>query len=70
MEQILANIRLLMTLYSKPEKTFIIKEALPSKTTINIPFLLKSDNQGSIALAHNTVFYTQIKYINIQHYYI
>lgn len=31
---------------------------------------IKGDNQGSIALAHNLVFHTWTKYINIQHYYI
>ena len=31
---------------------------------------LKSDNQGSIALAHNPVFYSRTKNINIQHNYI
>ncbi len=31
---------------------------------------LKSDNQGSIALAHNPVFHPRTKYIDIQHHYI
>lgn len=31
---------------------------------------LKGDNKGSIALAHNPVFHSRTKYIDIQHYYI
>ena len=31
---------------------------------------LKDDNQGSIALAHNPVFYSRTKHIDIQHHYI
>lgn len=31
---------------------------------------LKSDNQGSIALAHNPVFYFRTKHIDIQYHYI
>lgn len=31
---------------------------------------LKSDNQGSIALTHNSVFHSRTKHINIQHHYI
>lgn len=31
---------------------------------------LKDNNQESIALAHNLVFYAQIKHINISHHYI
>ena len=31
---------------------------------------LKGDNQGSIALAHNPVFYSRTKHIDIQHHYI
>ena len=31
---------------------------------------LKGDNQGSIALAYNPVFYSRTKHINIQHDYI
>lgn len=31
---------------------------------------LKGNNQGSIALAHNPVFYLRTKHINIQHHYI
>ncbi len=34
------------------------------------PLSLKRDNQGSIALAHNQVFHTRTKHIDIQHYYI
>ena len=40
------------------------------KQTSQIAILLKSNNQGSIALAHNPVFYLRTKYIDIQHYYI
>ena len=36
----------------------------------NIVILLKSDNQGLIALAYNPVFHSRTKYIDIQHYYI
>lgn len=32
--------------------------------------LLKGDNQGSIALAHNPVFHARTKHIDIQHHYI
>lgn len=32
--------------------------------------LLKSDNQGSLVLAHNPVFYAKTKHIDIQHHYI
>lgn len=31
---------------------------------------LKNDNQSFIALAHNSVFYSKTKHINIQHHYI
>ena len=31
---------------------------------------LKSNNQGSIALAYNLVFYLRTKHINIEHHYI
>lgn len=31
---------------------------------------LKSDNQGSIALVHNPVFYSRTKHIDIQYHYI
>lgn len=31
---------------------------------------LKGDNQGLIALAHNPVFHSRTKHIDIQHYYI
>lgn len=31
---------------------------------------LKSNNQGSIALAYNLVFHSKTKYINIQQHYI
>lgn len=31
---------------------------------------LKGDNQGSIALAHNPVFHSRTKLIDIQHHYI
>ncbi len=34
------------------------------------PLSLKGDNQGSITLAHNSVFHAHTKHINIQHYYI
>lgn len=37
-------------------------------STIIIP--LKGDNQGSIALAHNPVFHSRTKHIDIQHNYI
>ncbi len=37
-------------------------------TTIVIP--LKGDNQGSIVLAHNPVFHSRTKHIDIQHHYI
>lgn len=77
-KQILADIRSQkeeaipsITLHFKSEKTLIIEEALLFETTItNISFLLKDDNQRSIILVHNLVFYTQTKHINIQHYYI
>lgn len=36
----------------------------------NIVISFKSDNQGSIVLAHNSDFHTRIKYIDIQHHYI
>lgn len=32
---------------------------------LKIVILLKGDNQGSIALAHNLLFYLKIKYNNI-----
>lgn len=48
----------------KPEK---IIEKNKSRIII-IP--RKVDNQGSIALTYNLVFYAKIKYINIQHHYI
>lgn len=31
---------------------------------------MKKDNQGSIALAHKSVFHVHPKYINIQYHYI
>lgn len=36
----------------------------------NITIPLKGDNQGSIALAHNPVFHSRTKDIDIQHHYI
>lgn len=36
----------------------------------NIVIPLKGDNQGSITLAHNQIFYSKTKHIDIQHYYI
>ncbi len=47
--------------------------SITALTTPTNPFtslLLKGDNQGSIALAHNPVFYARTKHIDIQHYYI
>lgn len=41
-----------------------------SGNTDEIVIPLKRDNQGSIALAHNPVFYSKTKHINIQHHYI
>ena len=41
---------------------------IESEGQIVIP--LKGDNQGSIALAHNPVFYSRTKHIDIQHHYI
>lgn len=35
-----------------------------------IVIVLKGDNQGSIALIHNLVFYSKTKQINIEHHYI
>lgn len=32
--------------------------------------VMKGDNQGSIALAHNPVYHSQSKHIDIQHHYI
>lgn len=40
------------------------------KLNLITPIFLRGDNQGSITLAHNSVFYSQIKYINIQYHYI
>lgn len=40
----------------------------PEDPTIVVP--VKRDNQGSIALAHNPVFHSKTKHIDIQHYYI
>lgn len=36
----------------------------------SIVISLKDNNQGSIALAHNAVFYSRTKHIDIQHHYI
>ena len=41
---------------------------IPKVTEIVVP--LKGDNQGSIALAHNPVFHSRTKHIDIQHHYI
>ncbi len=35
-----------------------------------IVILLKGNNQGSVALAHNPVFHSKTKHIDIQHHYI
>lgn len=35
-----------------------------------IVILLKINNQSSIALAYNPVFYSETKHIDIQHHYI
>lgn len=43
---------------SKPENVFTMQEVLSSEITINIPLLLKDDNQGFIMLAYNPVFHT------------
>lgn len=42
-----------------------------NKSNSNKPIVisLKSDNQGSIALAHNPAFYSRTKHIDIQYYY-
>ncbi len=46
-----------------------IEQAETSKETeIVVP--LKGDNQGSVALAHNPVFHSRTKHIDIQHHYI
>lgn len=37
---------------------------------VKIVIPLKGDNQGSIALAHNPVFHSRTKHIDIQHHYI
>lgn len=39
-------------------------------TSTNIPLSLKGDNQESIVLIHNLVFYVRTKHIDIQHHYI
>ena len=41
-----------------------------SKSDRSIVIPLKADNQGSIALAHNPVFHSRTKHIDIQHHYI
>ena len=54
-----------MALHFELEKIFIMKEALFFKTNTNIPFLFKNNNQGSIVLAHNSVFNAWTKHIDI-----
>lgn len=44
--------------------------ALKALAMLSTSHLLKGDNQKSIALAHNPVFYAWTKYIDLQHYYI
>lgn len=61
---------LLMTQYSKLEKVFTMEDVLLSKTTTNIPLLLKNNNQRFIELVYNLVIHAQIKYIDIKHHYI
>ncbi len=46
------------------------ESAKDEKQTPQIVIPLKGNNQGSIALAHNPVFHSRIKHIDIQHYYI
>ena len=41
-----------------------------TKPDRSIVIPLKGDNQGSIALAHNPVFHSRTKHIDIQHHYI
>ncbi len=48
--------------------TSIAALTTPANPSTSLP--LKGDNQGSIALAHNTVFHAQTKHIDIQHHYI
>lgn len=47
-----------------------VKTALIHLSTSIKAIPLKDDNQRSIALAHNLVYHTWIKHIDIQHYYI
>lgn len=46
----------------------LTKEGKRPTAPIVIP--LKGDNQGSIALAHNLVFHSRTKHIDIQHHYM
>lgn len=50
-----------------------VSEATPEGRESNLissTIPLKRDNQGSIALAHNPVFHSRTKHIDIQHHYI
>lgn len=42
----------------------------PIQASTDTPISLKVDNQGSIILAHNPVYFAQIKYIDIQYHSI
>ena len=46
------------------------KELAGSSDKTAIVISLKNNNQGSIALAHNPVFHSRTKHVNIQHHSI
>lgn len=56
----------------KNEQSSSVKTPVGSliQASIDTSIFLKSDNQGSIALAHNPVYHARMKHINIQYYYI
>lgn len=53
-----------------PLRTLTSITTLSALVNLFISLSLKSDNQESIALAHNLVLHIQTKHIDIQHYYI
>ena len=53
------------------EIVYTLSSTAPNTTsTAPTPIFLKGNNQGSIALTHNSVFHARTKHIDIQHHYI
>ena len=58
----------LVTMSSKEHLELSTEPPISASTEASIS--LKGDNQGSITLAHNTVYHARTKHIDFQHHYI